>query len=657
MKPFSVFFLVFLVTASSVFSERTIEIRPEIKEISLGKKLVYLEDPSQEIGISQITKTESSQFSTSPEEILNFGNTASSVWLKFTLSFPNTLDKQYYLYFDYPLLDTITLFVPDGKGGFLEKNSGRFTKHSTRDVQHRNFLFQIDPHKEPRTYYIRVAAACGLSIPIELVEGGWFHDRERTIQFVQGMFFGCMIVMAIYNLFVYFVTRIFGYLVYVVYVLIGNVLFQLFMSGFAGEYLFAELPSVHVNLHNIVYALTQSIGLCVVLIMFDLRNFSKKIFYYFIFLLSLSVLGISLIPMLSYTDINVILDAITILQVVSILTFVTFRVLKEPKMLYIFFWLGFFSLGLGAAVTIFKYIGLLPANFFTNYAYQLGGVAEVVLLSFAFGFQINTLQKEKNYFLHEVKNQKSILDTIQSELEVARKIQVSTLPDKFPVVSGIRVEARYFPASYIGGDFYDYVVDGEQGMGIILADVTGHGVPASLEAAMLKIAFSTQKEHKTDPVKVLNGINSIFNSGYAKHLHSAVYLHINSEKKLLRVANAGHPALFLIRSDQIQVIRPKGKLVGFSNDLGLEELLVDLLPGDRIFVYTDGLTDVYHPAKGEFGEQRLREFLIKNRYLSTEKVSTLLFHELLHWSNSSSPGDDITFLVIDFQIERYDRVF
>jgi len=96
---------------------------------------------------------------------------------------------------------------------------------------------------------------------------------------------------------------------------------------------------------------------------------------------------------------------------------------------------------------------------------------------------------------------------INKELEIARRIQSSTLPQSVPTLRGLEITARYVPMSAVAGDFYDFLSVDEKRVGILVADVTGHGVPAALIASMLKVAFAGQATHAHDPVRVLTGLN------------------------------------------------------------------------------------------------------------------------------------------------------
>ncbi|HET7221071.1 MAG TPA: SpoIIE family protein phosphatase, partial [Vicinamibacterales bacterium] len=140
------------------------------------------------------------------------------------------------------------------------------------------------------------------------------------------------------------------------------------------------------------------------------------------------------------------------------------------------------------------------------------------------------------------------LVAVQRELETARQIQSRLLPRSVPLVDGLDVAARYVPMSAVAGDFYDFVMPGRSQVGIMVADVSGHGVPAALVASMVKLAFSTQAEQADDPAVVLAAMNRILCRNAEGTFVTAVYAVIDTQAGTMTVANAGHPSLLIGRA-------------------------------------------------------------------------------------------------------------
>src|SRR5438046_5862400 len=113
--------------------------------------------------------------------------------------------------------------------------------------------------------------------------------------------------------------------------------------------------------------------------------------------------------------------------------------------------------------------------------------------------------------------------TIQKELETARQIQLSILPSAVPKIEGLDIAARYIPMTSVAGDFYDFIVVDEKRLGILIADVSGHGMPAALISSMLKIALAGQRSQAGDPAAVLSGLNDALYGKFQGHYVTAAY--------------------------------------------------------------------------------------------------------------------------------------
>ena len=137
---------------------------------------------------------------------------------------------------------------------------------------------------------------------------------------------------------------------------------------------------------------------------------------------------------------------------------------------------------------------------------------------------------------------------INSELEMAREIQLSILPQEIPRIKGLEITARYLPMSSVAGDFYDFILVDEKHLGILVADVSGHGLAAALIASMLQVALAAQSSHASDPGRVLAGLNQSLCGKFKHHFVTAVYVFMDLEKKSVSYAGAGHPPLLLWRA-------------------------------------------------------------------------------------------------------------
>ena len=216
--------------------------------------------------------------------------------------------------------------------------------------------------------------------------------------------------------------------------------------------------------------------------------------------------------------------------------------------------------------------------------------------------------------------------TISKELEIARRIQFSTLPQSVPALRGLEIAARYVPMSAVAGDFYDFLLIDENRLGVLVADVTGHGVPAALIASMLKVAFAAQADHAENPAAVLTGLNRALCGKFEEHFVTAAYLFIDLQSQRLAYSAAGHPAMLLLKRDASQPveIEQNGLMLGLFPEADYSETQIEFAADDRCLLYTDGILEASNAAREEFGKARAKESLQIHRDLTTPKFADAL---------------------------------
>jgi hypothetical protein len=246
------------------------------------------------------------------------------------------------------------------------------------------------------------------------------------------------------------------------------------------------------------------------------------------------------------------------------------------------------------------------------------------------------------------------LATIAHELETARQIQSFILPQKTVDIKGIHLAAHYVPMASVAGDFYDFARLDQKRLGILVADVSGHGVPASLISAMVKIAFVSQLSHASDPARVLAGINQILCGKLESDFVTAGYLFIDTEKQSVIYAGAGHPPLFLWRGSEQKIYdyREKGIILGQFEDAQYQNIDLDLKSGDRFILYTDGIIEATNAAGERFGWDLFKEFITSHASLSVGQFADNLIQRITGWSGKNSQemlDDDLTLVIADFE--------
>ena len=242
------------------------------------------------------------------------------------------------------------------------------------------------------------------------------------------------------------------------------------------------------------------------------------------------------------------------------------------------------------------------------------------------------------------------LFVIEGELETARQIQSSILPGAVPIFAGLRIAASYKPMSAVAGDFYQFLPLDDRRVGILVADVTGHGVPAALIASMIKVAMQSVVSCATEPARVIGSLNRILTPELRGRLTSAAYLYIDTEQNTARYCAAGHPPLLQwsrSRNDLLP-IESNGLLFGVANDCEYPECSLALAHGDRFLLYTDGLTEPENAHGEAFGEHALRPIVAAQCNLPALELSSKLLAALHAWQPANGmPQDDITLIVAD----------
>ena len=246
-------------------------------------------------------------------------------------------------------------------------------------------------------------------------------------------------------------------------------------------------------------------------------------------------------------------------------------------------------------------------------------------------------------------NERRLL-SIETELETARQIQSSILPAKVPELENLRIAACYRPMTAVAGDFYQFVRLDNHHVGILVADVSGHGIPAALISSMIKVATQSVANHADDPALVLGGLNRIlWNEAHGQFV-SAAYVWIDTQNRNALYSAAGHPPLLCWRNtkNELQRIESNGLLFGVEPDPEYPVCNLPLESSDRFLLYTDGVTETENAAAEAFGDQQLERVVRNHRWQPAFDFSRQMLTELQMWRPAAvSQQDDITLIVVD----------
>ncbi len=244
---------------------------------------------------------------------------------------------------------------------------------------------------------------------------------------------------------------------------------------------------------------------------------------------------------------------------------------------------------------------------------------------------------------------------LNNELEMARQIQLSILPHSIPKLPGLEIAARFLPMTSVAGDFYDFIQIDDKHIGILIADVSGHGLPSALIASMLQVALTGQAGHASEPAKVLAGLNRALCGKFTHNFVTAAYVYVDLENNLMRYAGAGHPPVLQWRDStgKTAKVLENGLVLGMFEEAVYEALEFSLEPGDRYLLYTDGVFEAANSSEEQFGADRFMRFIENNKQLAADQFAQAFLTELSRWTNQTAAEqgqqDDITLLVVDFK--------
>ncbi len=239
-------------------------------------------------------------------------------------------------------------------------------------------------------------------------------------------------------------------------------------------------------------------------------------------------------------------------------------------------------------------------------------------------------------------------EDIEQEMEVARQLQQRLLPEQINELPGYNYHALYIPMDKVGGDFYDYTLR-DQYIDLFIADVSGHGLPGAFLAMMTKMSLESATERKSTN-STLAQINDVICRSTVNSNHVTAFLgRIDTATNIIRFSNAGHlpPLVYRMSSGEFFELNAKGMPLGWFREYKIEEKEFQLLPADRLILFTDGITECIDPLENMFGEDGFREFISSNRNISAESFCEILLANLYKFSGKKTFEDDLTLVVFD----------
>lgn len=637
-----------------------------VEGVNLAKSSYFINDSSHSLTLKDIISDPTLEWKRNLVETPNYGYIPDTIWTKVHLNLLRSKEEDYYLRLDFPSIDYVDVYIynRDSDSVVLEYHQGDRFPFSKRLIPSHVNIFSI-----PSTVgnhldiYIKTQTSASHSLPLSLHSIRSLYEEESVVYMLFGMYFGLILAMFVYNSILYLYTKEKSFYLYLLYL---SSYFFLIFSGFGFGNRFLYLDNIYLmNYMFIISASVNGVASIVFSVVFlNIKVYYKKYYYtILVFSVLIAIWGM-LFALTGYQFLYRIIGLMTGIPLVSILI-VSVLVARQYKYAYYFIiaWTIFLIFYLAS---YFRLIGILPSNFLTYYGIQIGSALEMIILSMAIGHRLYDYKRiaaevaEENVLIKNQTNEeltliveqrtselKLNLSNIQKDIEMARVVQLNTLPSREDwMTSEIELAHLFLPKDRVSGDIYDIIKTGDSKYRILIVDATGHGIQAGFFTMSIRTEYERIKYEFSEPAQVLRLLNSSVFKTFGKKtmLYTCFLVDIDLEQRYLSYSSAGHPAQYLYQEDRIIEMASLAHLMGFRKDFEPKSISIPLKKGCKFLFFTDGIFEVFNSDFEEFGSDRLREFFKKNNQLSGEDLIFQLFNEVNGFSSERGIDDDVTVL-------------
>ena len=381
---------------------------------SLSQHLLILEDPSGKLTFDQVTSEEyHSSFLPNSREVPNFGFTGSSYWVHFTIKHNAERDGLWLLELAYPPMQEITLYMIDDSGKTSKQQGGSALRFEDRPFQHRNHVFELELRTGKTVdIFLRFAGENSMTLPLTLWHARTYMQKTSHQLYALGAYFGILIGLIFYNLFVYITVREYAYAFYVLF-LLSFAMFAVSLNGFAQQFLWPDLPGWSMRTIPFFIGWAGLFGCAFTMAFIKTRALSR-------WLHNAVLLGVAwgciviIISVFGSYKISIITAAAFAVVIPTVLLYLgAYAVFRgnKPARYYLFAWL---LLLVGIATYALRSFDVLPTNLVTEYGMLWGSAAEAILLSVALAARMRTMRIEKEQAQKKaLVNQKKALDNLR----------------------------------------------------------------------------------------------------------------------------------------------------------------------------------------------------------------------------------------------------
>jgi sigma-B regulation protein RsbU (phosphoserine phosphatase) len=244
---------------------------------------------------------------------------------------------------------------------------------------------------------------------------------------------------------------------------------------------------------------------------------------------------------------------------------------------------------------------------------------------------------------------------VNQELDTARNIQTSFLPQSIPQIDGWDIAAYWRPMLSVAGDFYDFYALADGRLAVLIADVSGKGVPAALFMALSVTVLRFAMGLGFSPCELLYRANDAILADQRSTMFATTFVaYLDTISGLVQFASAGHNPTLLYRADQAagvpdyhcEYLNPIGVALGVFAEVSFEEQYRQMKTGDILVFYTDGITEILDAREEEFGEARLEQLIVDNASCTAKEIKDLIVDSVAKFSQDGTPYDDETLVIV-----------
>jgi two-component system, sensor histidine kinase LadS len=398
----------------------TVEAGVPVNIEKLSGSAELLEDRGGTLDIAAVSAASNLGFVAATLASANVGFSNSAWWARVTLRNPAGTSRLVYLRQDYPLIDSLTLFEPDG-GGWRVHATGDRTPFGTRAVAHRDFLFPLTlAAGSETTYYLRYQSQGPVDINLSLLDPDVLAGEVGREQLAYGVYFGCVIMLLVWSGLVFLAVRDGAFLAYFAYVSTFG-LYMLVNTGLAFQYLWPDSPRWANTCLIVLLNLSLITALQFSTTILRSGDYTPRFNLVARVLQVIALCAIGLSPVLAY---SALVQPVTFLILISVVFMIALGIVSllagsRPARPYVIAWGAFLA---GSLVFLFKNFGLVPHTFFTQHSWQLGSLVEMILLSMTLSSRMSELQHQsRTDALTLLGNRRHFNDKLPNEFEAARE--------------------------------------------------------------------------------------------------------------------------------------------------------------------------------------------------------------------------------------------